>query len=259
MDRRVLAGVVPGLAGLAFGAAAALGHSPAFGMLAAACGLAAGAVALIFLGRVQAVETEADHMRAEIAQLQEDVTAGHEAAEAAARFAELMTAREEEPPPPDVRGDSFTDPDTGLLDSRYFQIALDNRVAAARRHLQPVTLLLVSVEGGSMGDAFRRAAITSFGEMLRTTLRECDTACRLGDASFGLILEDTPEAGGVWAAERLRLALLRKGDNLLRLAAGVAAYPSHALDAPDLLHRAERALDQARHSGSSNVEVATAD
>ena len=40
------------------------------------------------------------------------------------------------------------------------------------------------------------------------TLRESDAACRLGDLMVGAILEDTPEAGAVWAAERVRGTLL---------------------------------------------------
>jgi GGDEF domain-containing protein len=63
----------------------------------------------------------------------------------------------------------------------------------------------------------------------------------------------------VWAAERLRTALVRQRDALVRLAAGVAAYPTHALEATEVLNRAGRALDAARSSGSSRVEVASAD
>ena len=86
-----------------------------------------------------------------------------------------------------------------------------------------------------------------------------DTVCRLGVTSFGVILEDTSEAGGVWAAERLRTALVRQRDALVRLAAGVAAYPTHALEADEVLSRATGALESARSSGSSRVEVASID
>jgi predicted signal transduction protein with EAL and GGDEF domain len=53
------------------------------------------------------------------------------------------------------------------------------------------------------------------------------------------------------------MALVRKGDTLVRLAAGVAAYPSHALAAPELLARAHSALNHARAAGCSQVEIAT--
>src|SRR6266404_4576309 len=84
---------------------------------------------------------------------------------------------------------------------------------------------------GAAAVAVGSAVLGVVADILRDTLRESDTVCRLGVASFGVILEDTSEAGGVWAAERLRTALVRQRDALVRLAAGVAAYPTHALEA----------------------------
>jgi diguanylate cyclase (GGDEF)-like protein len=95
--------------------------------------------------------------------------------------------------------------------------------------------------------------------VLSSTLREADTACRLEGDRFALILEDTPEGGGVWAAERIRAGFARDGGPVQLLSAGVAAYPSHALDADDLLERAQRALGRARASGRGQVEIAVAD
>ena len=92
---------------------------------------------------------------------------------------------------------------------------------------------------------------------MRRTLRESDSACRLGDVMVGVILEDTPEAGGVWAAERVRGTLLASpiGD-ALTVSAGVACYPSHALGAAELVQQAGRALEEARRHGVDRVEVA---
>ncbi len=93
--------------------------------------------------------------------------------------------------------------------------------------------------------------------LLNGTLRESDAACRLGDLMIGAILEDTPEAGAVWAAERTRGTLLASpiGD-ALTLSAGVACYPTHALGAAELVHQASRALDEARSRGRDRVELA---
>ena len=63
----------------------------------------------------------------------------------------------------------------------------------------------------------------------------------------------------MWAAERIRAGFARDGGPVERLSAGVAAYPSHALDADDLLERAERALTRARANGRGQVEIAAAD
>src|SRR5207248_4594641 len=132
----------------------------------------------------------------------------------------------------------------------YFDLTFEHRIAAARRQLQPVTLLLFAVDGGGE-DAGRQEALAEFAATLRQTLRESDTVCRIGPDTFAVILEDTSEAGGVWAAERLRTALVRQGESLLRLSAGVAAYPTHALEADEVLARARAALVAARSSGSS--------
>jgi diguanylate cyclase (GGDEF)-like protein len=226
------------------------------------CGVAAvGATvaAFVFAARARARAAEADGLRRDMAELRAAVAVTNEADALAERFNELLTARDglgaasAEP-----MGD-LVDPDTGLLDERFFHAALDQRIAAARRQLQPLCLLLVALDGDEVSDVYRREAVSSFAETLARTLRDSDIACRIADTTFGVILEDTPEAGGVWAAERLRIAMLRRGGSLLHLCAAVAAYPSHALDAADVLERAERALAQARTSGSTHVEVASAD
>jgi diguanylate cyclase (GGDEF)-like protein len=158
-----------------------------------------------------------------------------------------------------VAAGAVRDPETGLLGEHYFGLALEHRIAAARRQLQPVALLLLTIDAEGTTEQGKHDVIVAFADILRETLRESDTVCRLGASSFGVILEDTSEAGGVWAAERLRTALIRQRDALVRLAAGVAAYPTHALEADDVLHRAQGALESARASGSSRVEVASAD
>jgi GGDEF domain-containing protein len=91
---------------------------------------------------------------------------------------------------------------------------------------------------------------------VRETLREADTACRLDDGRYALLLEDTPENGAVWTVERVRrsLATAQRG---LTLWAGIACYPAHAFDADELLSRASSALDAARQWRQDRIEVAT--
>jgi diguanylate cyclase (GGDEF)-like protein len=254
MDRRVLMGIVPGLAGLALGTAGAVEASPVLALLAGACALITAAVAVGAIGTLRRRDSEITNLQHRIDELEGAVSAGREAMEVTGRFAEMMATREIEGG--DGTNEALIDPESGLLDQRYFEVSLEHRVATARRHLQPVTLLLVTLEGEEEDPAWK-TTLVSFSSLLRETMREADTACRIGEASFAVVLEDTPEAGGVWAAERLRMALVRKGDTLVRLAAGVAAYPSHALAAPELLARAQAALNHARAAGCSQVEIAT--
>jgi GGDEF domain-containing protein len=98
--------------------------------------------------------------------------------------------------------------------------------------------------------------------VVRETLRDSDIACRVGPSIFGFILEDTAEAGAVWAAERLQIALAEGEPSLDRMVAGIASYPSHGLAAQGVLSRAQEALGRARTlpgRGMGPVEVATED
>lgn len=262
MDQRVYAGLAFGLAGLSAGVGGALADDALPGLLAGACALTAAGVGAVLgatLHRRTADLAEAEEriaaLRVENADLKETSAAGEEAVRVAGSFAEMVAQRNLELARI-VDGDSLFDEASGLLNARYFSIALQSRVAGARRLLRPLTVVLLELEALSE-DA--NGAAVPFAGVVRETLREADTACRLDSTCFGLILEDTPEGGGVWAAERIRTALARQGGAIETLSAGVASYPSHALDAEDLLDRARRALSRARSSGRGRVEVAPLD
>jgi len=161
----------------------------------------------------------------------------------------------------DVPEAPILDTETGLPDQRYFGVALDERVAAARRHLWPTTVLLLELEPADDGAV--HAGVTEFASLLRQTLRQSDVACRLDATTFGVILEDTAETGGVWSAERLQLVLTKRVTGVRRMAAGVASYPTHGLSADTILGRAQdalaRALETSAGHGLGQVEVAVSD
>jgi diguanylate cyclase (GGDEF)-like protein len=261
MDRRALAALCAGLFGLALGVAALLLDAPLLGVLAGAAALSGATAALALGGSLRHESRSAFDARFEAARLAAEVSELRETQRVRETLAELPAfgagARAGS-----TGATPYVDATTGLLDARYFEPALQSRVAAARRLLRPVSVVLLQVERGTDGAGAgmnRDAVMRSFAAVLSSTLREADTACRLEGDRFALILEDTPEGGGVWAAERIRAGFARDGGPVQLLSAGVAAYPSHALDADDLLERAQRALGRARASGRGQVEIAAAD
>ncbi|MBV8691146.1 MAG: diguanylate cyclase [Actinobacteria bacterium] len=233
MDRRRLPGLAIGVTGLAFGLAAAAQSSRGLAVVAAVCALAAGASSMI-----------ADRREAAIHQ-------------AVAVTPPTLTG----PPTLDMPAAPILDPETGLPDDRYFGVSLEERVAAARRHLWPATVLLLELE--PVDDEGMHAGVVEFASLLRQTLRQSDVACRLDATTFGVILEDTAETGGVWSAERLQLVLTKRVSGVKRMAAGVASYPTHGLAADTILGRARDALTRARETsaghGLGQVEVAVSD
>ena len=153
--------------------------------------------------------------------------------------------------------DPLTDPATGLFSESFFTVALDSRVAAARRHLRPVAVVLLQVVEGLPAGEARAAGADTVAEAITTTLREADTACRLRNGDFALLLEDTPENGAIWTVERIRRHLADTRSDLT-LWAGVACYPAHAFGPPELMAAADRALASAKEWRQDRIEVAVA-
>jgi len=153
---------------------------------------------------------------------------------------------------------ALTDAATGLFNEQFFRVTLETRVSAARRHLRPVAVVLVQVASGVREGSPTPTDPAVVAQGVRATLRDADTACRLDDGSFALILEDTPENGAVWTVERVRraLAVHHAGQTLW---AGIACYPAHAFDAWELFERASNALGAAREWHQDRIEVATSE
>lgn len=152
----------------------------------------------------------------------------------------------------------LADPETSLFSEAYFRVALDARIASARRHLRPVAVALVKVAEGQATPDAPAADPTKVTAAIRQTLRDADTACRMSNGCFALILEDTPENGAVWTVERVRRNLTSRY-GLHTLWAGVACYPAHAFSTDELLDQAGMALDAAREWKQDRIEVATAE
>jgi diguanylate cyclase (GGDEF)-like protein len=257
-DPRLVLAVTGGIAALAAGVVGVAAHSPVLGVvaggagvIAATAGVALGARARQSEDRLVQAEDEIQRVKRELA----SITAVLE--EEATRRAAEVELGGDEPAFPE-RDEHAFDVATGLYDEKYFAVLVQQQVAAARRSLRPISVIIFEIDG--MGEAEPETQIQALGvvgDVVRRTLRESDAACRLGDLMIGAILEDTPEAGAVWAAERVRGTLLSSpiGD-ALTLSAGVACYPTHALGAAELVQQAGRALDEARSRGRDRVELA---
>ncbi len=151
----------------------------------------------------------------------------------------------------------LADHETGLFNETFFHVVLENRIAAARRHLRPVAVVLLEVVHGLPRDVPAAVEPGGVADILMETLREADTACRLRDGQFALLLEDTPETGAIWTVERIRRQLVATTDGVT-VWAGIACYPAHALTIETVLVAAEQALLAAREWRQDRIEVATA-
>lgn len=262
--RRVLPGLVLGLLGVISAVIGLLTADTLWFIPAAVCSLAAGIVSLLLAERleeadakvtqvgerVEQITVESDQMAARAARFEAEAIAAKTTlaenmrADSARRHA-LGTATEY---------DGVTDAETGLFNEPFFMSTLDKRVSTARRGLRPLATVLLEVvtdmETGQVPPPKLVAGV------LLDTLRDADTACRLADGSFAMVLEDTPENGAVWTVERIRRCMTeRLPDSTVW--AGIACYPAHAFDAGQILTRATGALALAREWRQDRIEVAT--
>ena len=152
---------------------------------------------------------------------------------------------------------SLLDPSSGLFAQPFFFATVSWRLIACRRVLRPLALSLFEVVDGLPDGPIVPSDPKVVTAMIKATLRTSDIAARMADGSYGLLLEDTPEDGAVWAVERLRRSLSSKaGSRALR--AGVACYPGHALTPTDILRSATVAFATAREWPQDRIEVAPA-
>ncbi|HMS24580.1 MAG TPA: GGDEF domain-containing protein [Acidimicrobiia bacterium] len=157
--------------------------------------------------------------------------------------------------------DSNRDEESGLLSKTFFPLYLEQRVSAARRTLSPVSLVIFELDGLDKNDSNsptdQNFYISAVGDVVKQTLRESDCAFRIDANIFAAVMDDTTESGAVWAAERVR-GVLHTGAlaGRVTVSAGVACYPSHALEANELIACANKALLAAKARGVDQVEIA---
>ncbi len=89
-----------------------------------------------------------------------------------------------------------TDSLTGLSSRRAFEEMLDRDLAQARRRRSAITLAYLDLDdfktvNDTLGHAEGDQVLRATGRVLRSTIRQTDTAARLGGDEFALILPDT--------------------------------------------------------------------
>lgn len=271
IDRRLVLSLVAGFAALVCGVLGIVLGEAVLGACAGLAGVVAAVAAAALAADTRTASEELEQARDERRQLRRELDA------MAAVFAEETARRRTSDLPEPVAQpvgasaggagpvrplrEPVFDTVSGLLDEQFFPVIVQQRVAAARRQLQPVSVVIFEIDGlEAANPSVREQALGVLGDVVRRTLRECDTACRIADIRAATVLEDTAESGAAWAAERVRGALHGSpvGDSLT-ISAGIACYPSHALSGGELMDMASRALESARKRGHDHVEIAQAD
>lgn len=150
---------------------------------------------------------------------------------------------------------------TQLANRRACHAALEREVARARRHGDPLSVLLVDVDkfktindrfGHDVGDSVLVGIARTFREHLRTS----DEPTRWAGDEFLIILPSTSLDGALVVAERLRVAVARNtnlGVGGVTASFGVATLDPQGDDPARLVRRADKALYRAKAQGRNRA------
>jgi diguanylate cyclase (GGDEF)-like protein len=155
-----------------------------------------------------------------------------------------------------LREQAATDGLTGLLNHRGSQERLRHEVERSMQVAGSVSVVVLDIDhfkliNDSYGHAEGDRALAAVAAKLRESVREGDAVGRLGGEEFMLVLPGVAGGAAAEAAERARTAIgeVRIQGRPLECSAGVATCPEDALEAAELLERADAALYSAKHAG----------
>jgi diguanylate cyclase (GGDEF)-like protein len=201
-----------------------------------------------------------------------------EQAAAAIRNAQLYSQLQEQKKI--IERQATTDGLTGLYNHRHFFERLRAEAVRARRYGFALSVIMLDLDdfkrvndrhGHPAGDR----VLSAVGDVLRAQVREdVDVPARYGGEEFAVILPHTgpmsadlaePANGARATAERIRRAIAEAELPLpvpanglpahITASVGVATLPADAVDADDLINKADEALYRAKERGKDTVEV----
>ena len=163
---------------------------------------------------------------------------------------------------------TITDDLTKLFNSRYLNVYIGREIKRCKRHGIPLSIIFLDLDGfKSVNDQHGHLAgsrtLTEVGGILAEAVRESDILARYGGDEFVVVLPETPPAGALVIAERIRRAIashpfLREEGLEARISAsfGIASYPDHALTPEGLIQKADQAMYRVKEKDKNGIEVA---
>ncbi|OGP32042.1 MAG: hypothetical protein A2073_01275 [Deltaproteobacteria bacterium GWC2_42_11] len=151
---------------------------------------------------------------------------------------------------------------TGTYTYNYFYEELRKEMKRASRSNRPLAILIASIghikEYNSVyGHLAGDAAIKAISEIVRSSLRDTDTASRYA-ARFAVLFPDTGSDGAKKVAERIcsdlnESSVFKDKQPSLTLRIGIASFPENGEDEDTLVSTAEKNLFESKRKGGTSI------
>lgn len=169
-----------------------------------------------------------------------------------------------------LRNQSIVDALTGLYNRRYLENVLERECRRAVRAGRPLSVLVIDIDhfkrfNDTWGHDGGDAVLKKFAELLRTSFRGEDIACRYGGEEFVVLLPETTFDEAFARAEELRLHVhqvsvehRQQPMGAIAISIGVASLPDHGVEPHELVAAGDRALYEAKATGRDRTVRALA-
>lgn len=159
---------------------------------------------------------------------------------------------------------SITDYLTCIYNRRYYMELFEQEYQRSSRYGQPLSLVIFDVDdfkqvNDTFGHLVGDRVLKHIPELVKPEIRSHDTLARYGGEEFVIMLPQTPQAGAILAAEKIRRKVAEavfsgvEGRNIT-LSLGVASLTTDIdRESHELLARADRALYEAKSQGKNRV------
>jgi diguanylate cyclase (GGDEF)-like protein len=158
---------------------------------------------------------------------------------------------------------SLRDPLTLAFNRRYFLDRLDRELRFARRHAQPISVILLDVDGLAavnerLGLTAGDAVLADLARRVHALVRHEDVVARTGGDELAVLLRSTTAAAAATIAERIRAAVADESaaeGTRVTVSGGVAVSADGSGEPIQLLGLADAALAQARAAGRNRIHI----
>jgi len=155
------------------------------------------------------------------------------------------------------------DPLTELPGLQPYEEALEGVIRASIRTMKPAMVFMVDIANlddinEALGQSAENALLKAIGGRLKTFLRSCDMAARIGNNRFALIAQDLPGASVAGTLASRIMSWLRQPYDFLRnldadIRMGVSICPHDGHSATALMRATEAALATTNQSAAGSV------